>query len=60
MNQLVPQVIWLPHLPLTRDVTPPINPQGHIPPGVKKQPHYALSPMDSRLMVDHNWEKVHL
>jgi hypothetical protein len=38
MFPLVPQVIRLPHLPLTRNVMPPINLQGQIPPCVKKHP----------------------
>jgi hypothetical protein len=38
MFQLVLQVIQHPHLPLTQDVTLPINLQGQILPCIKKHP----------------------
>jgi hypothetical protein len=58
--RLVPQVIRLPHLPPTQNVMPLTNPQGQIPPSIKKHPHRILSLLDSRLMVDHDLVKVHL
>jgi hypothetical protein len=60
MPQLVWQVIQLSHLSPTQDVMLLTNPQGQIPPSVKKHRHRVLSLLDLELMVDHQQVRDHL